>query len=142
MLSRSIECRAAEKGRQAFGTRMVYRETFFANPVASSSAPYPQEMNPWSSGEISRFTHQRWKRVRNKHQFKIRGTSLDRQPTILSSLMRETLSRIMEQTNNDCPSTSTRTVATLCTPPKRRCGLRVDPTPSQEEQGNKRTNDN
>ena len=37
-------------GRQAFGTRMVYRETFFANPVTSSSAPYPQELNPWSSG--------------------------------------------------------------------------------------------
>ena len=23
-----LECRAAEKGRQAFGTHMVYRETF------------------------------------------------------------------------------------------------------------------
>ena len=29
---------------------MVYRETFFADPVASSSAPYPHELNPWSSG--------------------------------------------------------------------------------------------
>ena len=29
---------------------MVYHETFFANPVASSSAPYPQELNPCSSG--------------------------------------------------------------------------------------------
>ena len=28
MLSRSKECRAAEKGRQAFGTHMAYRETF------------------------------------------------------------------------------------------------------------------
>ena len=28
MLSRSLECRAAEKGRQAFGTHVVYRETF------------------------------------------------------------------------------------------------------------------
>ena len=37
-------------GRPAFGTHMVYRETFFANPDASSSAPYPQELNPWSSG--------------------------------------------------------------------------------------------
>ena len=37
-------------GRQAFGTRMVHREPFFANPVASSSARYPQELNPWSSG--------------------------------------------------------------------------------------------
>ena len=26
---------------------MVYRETFCANPPASSSAPYPQELNPW-----------------------------------------------------------------------------------------------
>ena len=29
---------------------MVYRETFFADPAASSSAPHPQELNPWSSG--------------------------------------------------------------------------------------------
>ena len=37
-------------GRQVFGTRMVYRETFFfPNPMVSSSAPYPQESNPWTS---------------------------------------------------------------------------------------------
>ena len=36
-------------GRQAFGTHMVYRGTFFANPHASSSAPYPQELNPWGT---------------------------------------------------------------------------------------------
>ena len=41
--------RAAKKGRQAFGTHMVYRETFFANPHASSSDPYPQELNQWNS---------------------------------------------------------------------------------------------
>ena len=44
------ECRAAQMGRQAFGTHMVYREKFFANSAACSSAPYPQELNPWSSG--------------------------------------------------------------------------------------------
>ena len=44
-----LECRAAEKGRQAFGTHMVHRETFFANPDASSSAPYPQELHQWNS---------------------------------------------------------------------------------------------
>ena len=38
-------------GRQVFGARMQYRETFFANPTASSSAPYPQELNPWSSNK-------------------------------------------------------------------------------------------
>ena len=41
--------RATTTGRQVFGTRLVYRETFFANPTASSSAPYPQESNPWIS---------------------------------------------------------------------------------------------
>ena len=50
MLSRFfLECRAAEKSRQALGTHMENRETFFANPVASSSAPHPQELNQWSS---------------------------------------------------------------------------------------------
>ena len=43
------ECRAAEKGRQAFGTHMVYRETFLKIQFASSSSPYPQELNQWSS---------------------------------------------------------------------------------------------
>ena len=28
---------------------MVYRETFFVNPTASSSAPYPQGFDPWIS---------------------------------------------------------------------------------------------
>ena len=40
------ECRAATMGRQVFGTRMVYRETFFANP---------QESNPWVS-DVSEHT--------------------------------------------------------------------------------------
>ena len=43
------ECRAAKMGRQAPGTHMENRESFIANPPASSSAPYPQELNPWSS---------------------------------------------------------------------------------------------
>ena len=43
-------------GRQAFGTHMVHRETFFANPAASSSAPHPQELNPWSPN-ISEHIH-------------------------------------------------------------------------------------
>ena len=41
------ECRAAKMGRQTFGTHIVYRDFFFfANPTASSSAPYPQELSP------------------------------------------------------------------------------------------------
>ena len=45
-------CRNAELQRgvaKQFGTHMVHRETFFGNPAASSSAPYPQELNPWCS---------------------------------------------------------------------------------------------
>ena len=45
------ECRAATIGRRAFGTHMVYRETFFVDPLASSSAPYPQELHQWNSSE-------------------------------------------------------------------------------------------
>ena len=43
------ECRAAEKGRQVFGTHTGISGNVFVNPTASSSAPYPQESNPWSS---------------------------------------------------------------------------------------------
>ena len=35
--------------RQAFGTRMEYLETFFENPTASSSTPFPGWINPWIS---------------------------------------------------------------------------------------------
>ena len=70
-------------------THMVYRETFFANPAASSSAPYPQDLNPWSSHVSEPFTHHRRGRMRIKHQFRIRDASLDRQPKIQSSLVRE-----------------------------------------------------
>ena len=41
--------RAAEKGRQAFWDTHGISGNVFANPDASSSAPYPQELNQWSS---------------------------------------------------------------------------------------------
>ena len=41
--------RGAEKGRQAFGTHMVYRETFLQIHNASSLPPYPQELLQWNS---------------------------------------------------------------------------------------------
>ena len=37
----------AKKGCQIFGIHLAHWETFFANPQASSTAPYPQELNPW-----------------------------------------------------------------------------------------------
>ena len=102
MQSRSFGMRAAEGGRQAFGTHMVYRETFFANPYASSSAPYPQELNPWSSHMSEPIHSSPADKNENRTQFKIRDASPDRQPKIQSSSVEETLQRIMGQTNNDC----------------------------------------
>ena len=94
------ECRAAKMNRQIFGTRGISGKRFFANPTASSSAPYPQELNPWSSH--LQFTHHQGGRMRIKHQIKIRDANLDRQPEIQSSPVREIFQRIIEQTNNDC----------------------------------------
>ena len=76
----------------------------FANPAASSSAPYPQELNPWSSNFSETFTHHMVGRVKTKHQLKIRDASQDRQPEFFSLLVREILQRIMGQTNSDCRS--------------------------------------
>ena len=50
MLSRSFGVPSRREGPPSiFGTHMVFRETFFASPDASSSAPYPQELNQWNS---------------------------------------------------------------------------------------------
>ena len=43
-----MECRVAEKGRQAFGTHGISGNVF-ANPDTSSPAPYPQELHQWNS---------------------------------------------------------------------------------------------
>ena len=40
-------CWAAMISRQTYGIRTVYRETFFSNPRASSSSPYPGGFDPW-----------------------------------------------------------------------------------------------
>ena len=42
------ECRAAEGPPSIWDTH-GFSGNVFANPVASSSAPYPLELNPWSS---------------------------------------------------------------------------------------------
>ena len=51
----------------------------FVNPDASSSAPSPQELNPWSSSTEEP--------LHGDHKIKIRVASPDRQPEIQSSLV-------------------------------------------------------
>ena len=69
----------------------------FANPDASLSAPYPQELNlPW------RKTIEEPLHMSTAEKSERPDASLDRQPKIQSSSVEETLQRIVGQTNNDC----------------------------------------
>ena len=43
----------------------------FANPHASSAAPYPQELNPWGKTLRSRFTCLQRRRVKDQDEIKI-----------------------------------------------------------------------
>ena len=49
MLSRSIGVRSRKHGPPSIWDTHGKSGNVFANPAASSSAPYPQELNPWSS---------------------------------------------------------------------------------------------
>ena len=49
MLSRSIGMPSRKDGPPIFWDTHGISGNVFANPTASSSAPYPQELNPWSS---------------------------------------------------------------------------------------------
>ena len=51
--------RAAEKGLPSIWDTHGISGNVFANPTASSSAPYPQELNPWSS-HMSEPIHHMW----------------------------------------------------------------------------------
>ena len=73
----------------------------FANPDASSSAPYPQESNGIHRSR-TRSIRPQWRKLKGENKIKIRDASLDRQPKIQSSSVEETIQRIMGQTNNDC----------------------------------------
>ena len=49
MLSRSIGMPSRREGPPSIWDTHGFSGNVFANPVASSSGPYPQELNPWSS---------------------------------------------------------------------------------------------
>ena len=50
MLSRSIGMPSRREGPPSIWDTHGKSGNVFVNPDASSSAPYPQELNPWSSG--------------------------------------------------------------------------------------------
>ena len=93
--------RAAEKGRQAFGTHMVYRETFLQIHM---HLPQHLILKNWNKGirqPRSRSIHPQWRKVKDQNETQIWDASLDRQPKIQSSSVEETLQIIMEQANNE-----------------------------------------
>ena len=49
MLSRSLGMPSCKTGLPSIWDTHGISGNVFANPTASSSAPYPQELNPWSS---------------------------------------------------------------------------------------------
>ena len=100
MLSRSTGMPSRKNGPPSIWDTRGISGNVFANPVASSSAPYPQEMNPWSS-HLSEQIHSS-QAAKNENQTPVQDP--DRQPKIQSSLVREILQRLMGQTNNDCRS--------------------------------------
>ena len=70
MLSRSIGMPSRRDGPPSIWDTHGISGNVFANPSASSTAPYPQELNPWSSG-ISEHTSP-YVMSENQHQFRIR----------------------------------------------------------------------
>ena len=77
-------------GRQAFGTHMVYRETFVKIRLRLLQHLIRRNWIHRVQACQNRFTYQRRRRVKAKRQFKIRDASPDRQPEIQSSSVRET----------------------------------------------------
>ena len=49
MISRSVGMPSRTDGPPSIWDTHGFSGNVFANPAASSSAPYPQELNPWSS---------------------------------------------------------------------------------------------
>ena len=92
MLSRSLGMPSRREGPSSiFGTRMVNRETFLQIQLCLLQHCIRRNWIHGVQEYQNRFTHQRRRRMRIKHEFKIRDASLDRQPKIQSPLVRETL---------------------------------------------------
>ena len=74
----------------------------FVNPLASSSAPYPQGFNPWISNVTEHISPHVTSERQTPDTALVRDASQDRQPEIHSTPRREDFHRMMGQTNKDC----------------------------------------
>ena len=106
--------RAAKKGRQAFGTHMVYRETLLQIHMHLHQLLI---LKNWIHGVLicrNHFTHQRRRRMRIKHHFMIRDASPDRQPQIQSShrVLQNLAFEFFLQMTKDFKSSTESTIST------------------------------
>ena len=98
MLSRSFGVPIRREGPPSIWDTHGKSGNVFANPDASSSAPYPQGLNQWNSS-IEKLLHSSEKSERQKDQ-DLRCQSVP--SAEIHSLVREILQIFMGQTNNDC----------------------------------------
>ena len=103
MLSRSIGMRSRREGPPSIWDTHGISGYVFAGPVASSTAPYPQELNPWSSGisePIRSSTAEK-----NENQTLVQDQRCQSRSAAKNSVIPsegDSFQRIMGQTNNDC----------------------------------------
>ena len=89
MLSRSLEMPSRNNGPPSIWDTHGISGHVFANRDASSSAPYPQELNPWSS----RTEEPLHSSTVEKSERQTQDASPDRQPKIQSSSVEEILQK-------------------------------------------------
>ena len=102
MLSRSPGMPSRKTGPPSIWDTHVFSGNVFANPAASSSAPYPQELNPWSSN-MSENIHSSHAE-KNKDQTPAQNQRCLSGPSAKKSVIpcEGDFQRIIWQTNNDC----------------------------------------
>ena len=88
MLSSSIGMPSRKDGPPSIWDTHGISGNVFANPAASSSAPYPPESNPWISNVSEHTSPHVMRESQTPNTVWIRDASQDRQPEILSTLVR------------------------------------------------------
>ena len=102
MLSRSIGMLSRREGPPSIWDTHGISGNVFADPVASSSAPYPQELNPWISG-ISEPIHSSTAE-KNENRTPVQDQRCQPGPSAKNSFIPSEgkFSNNYGQTNNDC----------------------------------------
>ena len=85
MVSRSLGMPSRKDGPPSIWDTQGISGNVFANPAASSSAPYPQELNPWSS-HISKPIHSS-QAVKNENQTPVQDQRCQSGPSAKSSVI-------------------------------------------------------